>query len=65
MTMGPALRKLTFTAHLTSSLAWAGAVVVFLALAVVGLTSRDEGVIAIAILLLLALLHVSGYGPGL
>jgi NADH:ubiquinone oxidoreductase subunit 6 (subunit J) len=42
MTMGRALRKFTFTTHMTSSVAWVGAVVVFLALAIVGLTSQDE-----------------------
>jgi hypothetical protein len=42
MTMTPALRRLTFTAHVTSSVGWVGAVVVFLALAVVGVTSDDE-----------------------
>jgi hypothetical protein len=39
--MGPKLRKFAFTAHVTSSLGWLGAVVAFLALAVVGLTSPD------------------------
>jgi len=41
MTMSPRLRKLALTAHVTSSVGWLGAVVVFLALAVVGLTSQD------------------------
>ena len=35
------LRKLALTAHVTSSVGWLGAVVVFLGLAVVGLTSQD------------------------
>jgi uncharacterized membrane protein len=39
--MTPRLRKLALTAHVTSSVGWLGAVVVFLALAVVGLTSQD------------------------
>jgi hypothetical protein len=41
MIMPPRLRKLALTAHVTSSVGWLGAVVVFLALAVVGLTSQD------------------------
>jgi hypothetical protein len=41
MTMTPRLRKLALTAHVTSSVAWLGAVAGFLALAVAGLTSRD------------------------
>jgi hypothetical protein len=42
MTMTPRLRKAALTAHITSSVGWLGAVVVFLALAVVGLTSQDS-----------------------
>lgn len=42
MTMRPDLRKFTFTAHITSSLGWIGAVVAFLAMAVIALTSQDE-----------------------
>ena len=41
MTMTPRLRKFALTAHVTASVGWLGAVVVFLALAVVGLTSQD------------------------
>ena len=41
MTMTPRLRKLALTAHVTSSVGWLGAVAGFLAVAVVGLTSRD------------------------
>jgi hypothetical protein len=41
MTMTPRLRKLALTAHVASSVGWLGSVVVFLALAVVGLTSPD------------------------
>jgi hypothetical protein len=40
--MTPRLRRLTFTTHITASLGWMGAVVVFLALAAGGLTSDDE-----------------------
>lgn len=39
--MTPRLRKFALTAHVTCSVGWIGAVVVFLALAVVGLTSQD------------------------
>lgn len=41
-TMSPGLRRATFTAHVTSSAGWIGAVLVFLALAIIGLTSEDE-----------------------
>ena len=37
----PHLRKLLLTAHVTSTVGWLGAVLVFLALAIVGLTSQD------------------------
>jgi hypothetical protein len=42
MAMAPRLRKFALAAHVTSSVGWLGAVVGFLALAVVGLTSRDD-----------------------
>src|SRR5918998_728434 len=42
MAFAPALRRFTFTAHVTSSVGWVGAVVVFLALGAIGLTSQDE-----------------------
>jgi hypothetical protein len=42
MIMTPCLRKFTLTTHLTSSVGWAGAVIAFLALAVIGFTSPDE-----------------------
>ena len=41
MTMTPRLRKFALTAHVTTTVGWLGAVVVFLALAVVGLASQD------------------------
>lgn len=41
MIMPPRLRKVALTAHVTCSVGWLGAVVVFLALAIVGLTSPD------------------------
>jgi hypothetical protein len=40
--MTPALRRLTFTAHVASSVSWLGAVLAFIALAVIGATSDDE-----------------------
>ena len=40
--MTPALRRFTFTTHITSSVGWVGAVLAFLALAVIGFTSDDE-----------------------
>jgi hypothetical protein len=39
--MTPALRRFTFTTHITSSLGWVGAVLAFLALAVIGFASDD------------------------
>jgi hypothetical protein len=39
--MPPRLRKFALTAHVTCSVGWLGAVTVFLALAVVGVTSQD------------------------
>ena len=42
MALTQGLRKFTFTTHVTSSVGWLGAVIVFLALAVVALTSADE-----------------------
>jgi hypothetical protein len=41
MTMTPRVRKLALTAHVISSVGWLGAVAVFLALSIVGLTSQD------------------------
>lgn len=40
--MTPALRRLTFTTHVMSSVGWVGAVLTFLALAVIGFTSDDQ-----------------------
>lgn len=45
MVMTSALRRLTFTTHITSSVSWLGAVIAFLALAIIALTSRDEGTV--------------------
>ncbi|MGH7265792.1 MAG: DUF2269 domain-containing protein [Candidatus Rokuibacteriota bacterium] len=41
MTLTPGLRKFALTVHVGASVGWLGAVVVFLALGVVGLTSQD------------------------
>jgi hypothetical protein len=41
MTMSPLVRKLALTAHVTASVGWIGAVLAFLALAIVGLTHQD------------------------
>lgn len=41
MVMAPRLRKFALTAHVTTTVGWLGAVVVFIALAVIGLTSQD------------------------
>jgi uncharacterized membrane protein len=41
MFMTPRIRKLALTAHVVSSVGWLGAAAVFLALAIVGLTSQD------------------------
>ncbi len=41
MTFSPQLRKLVLTAHITSTLGWLGAVVVFLAMAIVGMAGQD------------------------
>jgi hypothetical protein len=41
MTLTPRLRKLALTIHVTVSVGWLGAVIAFLALSVIGLTSQD------------------------
>jgi hypothetical protein len=46
--MPPLLRKLALTLHVVCSVGWLGAVGTFLALALVGLTSRDDAVIRAA-----------------
>lgn len=50
--MTPALRRFTFTTHVTSSVGWVGAVFAFLALAVIGFTSDDEVTVRGAYLLM-------------
>lgn len=41
MTMAPPLRKLALTTHVVCSVGWLGAVVVFLGLSIVGMTSHE------------------------
>jgi hypothetical protein len=41
MTMAPRVRKLALTAHVVSSVGWLGAVVAFLVLGIVGVTTQD------------------------
>ena len=50
--MTPALRRFTFTTHVTSSVGWFGAVLAFLALAVIGFTSDNEPTVRGAYLLM-------------
>ncbi len=50
MTMTPRLRTFVLTAHVTSSIGWLGAVVVFLALSISGLTSQDAQLVRAAYL---------------
>jgi len=45
MAFAPSARRFTLTTHVTSSVGWVGAVVVFLALAVIGLTSKNEATV--------------------
>lgn len=45
MTFAPALRRFTFTTHVTSSVGWLGAVIVFISLAAIGLSSEDEATV--------------------
>jgi uncharacterized membrane protein len=43
--MGPRLRRFALTVHVAASVGWIGAVLVFLALAVVGLSSADAAAV--------------------
>jgi hypothetical protein len=45
MAFAPALRKFTVTTHVTTSVGWIGAVLVFLAIAAIGLSSQDERIV--------------------
>ena len=42
MAFAPALRKFSYTTDVTTSVGWIGAVLVFLAIAAIGLTSQDD-----------------------
>ena len=48
MTMAPALRKFALTAHIVSSIGWAGALAAFLVLAAAGLTSQNTPTVRVA-----------------
>jgi hypothetical protein len=48
--MTPGLRRLALTAHVASSVGWLGAVIVFLGLAVAGVTSSDAQLVRAAYL---------------
>jgi hypothetical protein len=48
--VSPPVRKLALTAHVVSSVGWLGAVVVFMLMAIVGLTTRDSLVVRAAYL---------------
>ena len=48
MAMSPRLRKLALTAHVTVSVGWLGAVVVFVVLAAVGLADQDPQAVRVA-----------------
>jgi hypothetical protein len=50
MTMTPLVRKFALTTHVISSVAWFGAIVGFLALAVAGLTSQSDQMVRAAYL---------------
>jgi hypothetical protein len=50
--MTPGLRKLALTAHVACSVGWLGAVIVFVVLAVVGLTSEDAQTVRSAYLVM-------------
>jgi uncharacterized membrane protein len=52
MIMPPGLRKVTLTAHITSSIGWFGAVAAFLALALAGMTSQDRELVRAAYLVM-------------
>jgi hypothetical protein len=52
MTMPPGARKIALTAHVTASVGWLGAIIVFLGLAVVGLTSQDAQTVRAAYLVM-------------
>ena len=48
MTLTPTIRKLMLTAHVTASVGWLGALVVFLAHALASLVSQEEQMVRAA-----------------
>ena len=52
MIFPPRLRALALTAHVTASVGWTGAVLVFLGLSAVGLTSSDAATVRGAFLVM-------------
>ena len=52
MIMSPGLRKFALTIHVTSSIGWFGAVAVFLALSIAGMTSSDAQLVRAAYLVM-------------
>lgn len=52
MIMPPRVRKLVFTAHVVSSVGWLGAVVTFVGIALVALTSQDAAAVRGALLVM-------------
>jgi hypothetical protein len=52
MILQPGLRKFVLTAHVTSTLGWLGAVLVFLAHAVIGLIAQDPQIVRAAYLVM-------------
>ena len=61
--MTPAVRRFTFTAHITSSVGWVGAVLAFLAVAVIGFTSDDPDHAILALILSVTATVLSVYKP--
>jgi hypothetical protein len=52
MTMSPGQRRFALTAHVVTSVGWFGAVAVFLALSIAGMTSRDPQMVRAAYLVM-------------
>lgn len=52
MPFGPGTRKLVLTAHVVTTVGWIGAVIVFLALALIGWTSHDPATVRAAYLVM-------------
>ena len=52
MTLSPRVRRAALTAHVTTSVGWVGAVITFIAIAVVGLTAGDGATVRGAYLIM-------------